>query len=95
MTAVDDPETGLDALKVGRKFDLVIFCGATVCGMKKDYLKTLKDISSGGCPSILFVYKDQSSGWKEFAAMKGTIIIEKPFFPDDFLGTVKGLWGGE
>ena len=67
--------------------DLFIIDEMSINHKKNDILKIIKENPKMMC--IFITHKDKRDGWKEFPDLKNIKLLERPFFPDDFLKLVK------
>lgn len=74
--------------------DLLIISGSTLADRKGEFLDLVKKVSKNNdIPCLLLVKEGHISDWSSFAGLKKVKIIERPFFPKDFMAVVQELWG--
>ena len=77
-----------------RRSDLLLISESTIEGKKADYLKLVKELS-GKVPCVIFIHPGTAPDWSDFSKIKRVELLERPFFPDDFLSVAKRLWGSK
>ena len=77
------------------KSDLFITSQNSIIDRRDDLLKVVKSLSKkGGTNSLLLVHFGTKDQWEDFEKVAGVWILERPFFPDDFMSVVGEIWRG-
>lgn len=77
-----------------KKTDLIIMDHSTLAERKDEFYHAVKGAVFGTkTPCILIVRQGSIQEWENFLKIGRLELLERPFFPEDFLNTVKKLWG--
>lgn len=90
----DDQENFNDFLDRAGDANLLIV-SQNVIGDRVDvFFRSLCDFLKGTkIPCVILTNRGSGKMWEKFSKPDKTEFIERPFFPEDFLKTVKKLWG--
>lgn len=81
-----------DIRKRARNFDLIIAGHDSIGNGGDDLLELVKEISGrDGVPCVILASPASAQAWEEVSGMKGIAVVEKPFFPADFIKVVGQL----
>lgn len=76
------------------KYDLMVISSNCLAEKKDVVLAELRKRPPAEVPPVvLMVEEGTKDDWSKFLLLKRTVIIERPFRPDDLLEIVKKLWG--
>lgn len=96
LVSVEVQETAAEIRIRAKGADLIIIGQDAIGDRKKEFYQMLKGASrEGPVPCVVFVRRGSKPAWEDFAKLKGVVLIEKPFFPDDFLDAVRRIWGAK
>ncbi len=74
------------------KADLVILSQSTVGDRKNQVLSLLCQLGKERPPCIILCHRGSKKNWNDYSKLDGMVVVERPFYPDDFLEAVKDLW---